>query len=185
MGTGRRGTGTSGSDGSVDLSGEPGLRRAWDAHAGELYGFACRALGDTAAADEAVQETFLRAWRAADRFEPGRPLRPWLFAILRHLVVDESRARGGRAVPRPREDLEIWVDGDAELDRAMDGWLVDEALRRIRPEHATVLIEVKVRGRSYADVAGDLGIPEGTARSRAFYGLRALRVALEEMGWER
>ncbi len=47
-----------------------------------------------------------------------------------------------------------------------------------------VLVETYYRGRPYAEVASDLGVPEGTARSRAFYGLRALRLALEEMGWE-
>lgn len=47
-----------------------------------------------------------------------------------------------------------------------------------------MLVETFYRGRPYADVAADLGIPEGTARSRAFYSLRALRLALEEMGWD-
>jgi RNA polymerase sigma-70 factor (ECF subfamily) len=167
------------------LSEDQGLRDAWDAHATELHGWACRALGDPAAAEEVVQETFLRAWRAADRYDASRPLRPWLFSILRHLVVDEARARKSRAVPLAREVTERWEDGEIQLDRAMDGWLVDEALRRIRPEHAVVLLETYVKGRSYASVATELGIPEGTARSRAFYGLRALRIALEEMGWER
>lgn len=177
---------TSSRDPGPDLSGDQGLRDAWDAHAHELHGWARRALGDPAAAEEIVQETFLRAWRAADRYDPSRPLRPWLFAILRHLVIDEARARKSRAVPLPpREVADRWEDGETQLDRAMDGWLVDEALRRIRPEHAVVLLETYLLGRSYASVAVELGIPEGTARSRAFYGLRALRIALEEMGWER
>jgi RNA polymerase sigma-70 factor (ECF subfamily) len=46
-----------------------------------------------------------------------------------------------------------------------------------------VLVETYYRGRPYADVAAELGIPEGTARSRAFYALKALRLALEELGW--
>ncbi len=137
-------------------------------------------LGDPAAAEEALQETFLRAWRAADRYDPDRPLRPWLFAILRHVVVDEMRSRAHR--PTPAEEVEA-EDAD-QLDRALDGWLVEEAFRRIRPEHREVLVETFYRGRPYAEVAAELGIPEGTARSRAFYGLRALRLALEEMGWE-
>jgi RNA polymerase sigma-70 factor (ECF subfamily) len=174
-------------DAGPDLSGEQGLRDAWDAHASELYGYARRVLGDADSADEMVQETFLRAWRAADRYEPSRPLRPWLFTILRNVVVDESRARRIRAVPTSRDASEAWEDGDDTelmLDRAMDGWLVEEALRRIRPEHAVILLETYLRGRSYAQVAEELDIPVGTARSRAFYGLRALRVELEGMGWE-
>jgi RNA polymerase sigma-70 factor, ECF subfamily len=181
----RRETGSRGGSSGPDLSEDQGLRVAWDAHASELHGWASRALGDRGAADEVVQETFLRAWRAADRYDSSRPLRPWLFSIMRHLVVDETRARKARAVPASNDVTDRWEDGESQLDRAMDGWLVDEALRRIRPEHAVVLLETYVKGRSYASLATELGIPVGTARSRAFYGLRALRFALEEMGWER
>jgi RNA polymerase sigma-70 factor, ECF subfamily len=166
----------------TDLSSERGLRHAWTAHADELYGYARKALGDSAAAEEAVQETFVRAWRAADSYDPERPLRPWLFAILRNVVIDEARSRGRRPLPT-QEPPEI-VDLTDHWERAVDGWLVEEALRRIRPEHRIVLVETFYRGRGYGDVARQLGIPEGTARSRAFYGLRALRLALEEMGWE-
>jgi RNA polymerase sigma-70 factor, ECF subfamily len=168
--------------GGADLSDDRGLRAAWAAHADELFGYACRALTDRAAAEEAVQETFLRAWRAAERYDATRPLRPWLFAILRNVVIDEARARAGRPVPDPHRQPE---DGRDPLDDALDGWLLQEALRRIRGDHRTVLVETYYRGRTYADVAAELGIPEGTARSRAFYGLRAMRLALEEMGWDR
>ena len=115
-------------------------------------------------------------------YDPARPLRPWLFAILRNVVVDELRARAARAVPRLPVD-EPALDGDV-LERVLDGWLVEEALRRIGDQHRAVLLATVYGGRSYAEVAAELGIPEGTARSRAFYGLRALRLALEEMGWE-
>lgn len=175
-----------GSRDGLDLSGETGLREAWSAHAGELFGYAYRSLGDPHAAEEAVQETFLRAWRAADRYDRSRPLRPWLFAILRNVVVDETRSRAGRAVPRRGEPAEA-VDGVDDVDplaSSVDGLLVSEALRRIRPDHRAVLVETYFRGRSYAEVSQQLGIPEGTARSRAFYALRSMRLALEEMGWE-
>ncbi|MCW2601694.1 MAG: hypothetical protein JWM02_3523 [Frankiales bacterium] len=165
-----------------DLSGDSGLRVAWEAHSGELFGYAYHALGDVAAAEEAVQETFLRAWRAAARYDRTRPVRSWLFAILRHVVVDEVRARATRALPGKQEEIES-PEVDV-FDRSLDVWLIEEALRRIRADHRTVLVETFYRGRPYADVAADLGIPEGTARSRAFYGLRALRLALQEMGWE-
>ena len=72
----------------LDLSRDAGIRAAWEAHADELFGYACRSLSDRAAAEEAVQETFLRAWRAASSYDRSRPLRPWLFSILRHVVVD-------------------------------------------------------------------------------------------------
>lgn len=137
-----------------------------------------------------MQETFLRAWRASSTYDGTRPLRSWLFAILRNVVIDEARARKRRAVPTE----EAGTDGLTQqhgrhpaeverMDQLVDEWVVHEALRRIRDDQRTILVETYYRGRRYADVARELGIPEGTARTRAFYGLQALRLALEEMGW--
>ena len=70
------------------------------------------------------------------------------------------------------------------FDQAMLAWQVEEAMRRIGEQHRQILVETYYRGRPYADVAEELGIPEGTVKSRVYYGLRALRVVLEEMGYE-
>ena len=160
---------------------ERDVREAYAAHAGELYGFALRSLGDAGLADEAVQDTFLRAWRAGERFDPELgSLRTWLFAILRNVVIDISRARAGRPG---------LADGGVEpsvepLEEALLAWQVEEAMRRIGEQHRRVLVETYYRGRPYAEVAAELGVPEGTVKSRVYYGLRALRVALEEIGYE-
>src|ERR687898_3071794 len=79
------------------LDSEAGLRAAYDALGGELYRMAHRALSDDGLAQEAVQETFLRAWRAADRYNPKRSsLRTWMFAIARNVTIDFARARSAR-----------------------------------------------------------------------------------------
>src|SRR5918996_1507058 len=79
------------------LAGGISVREAYAAHARELYGFAHRSLGDAGLAEEAVQETFVRAWRAGDRFDPEiGSLRTWLFAIPRNVVIDLGRARAVR-----------------------------------------------------------------------------------------
>jgi RNA polymerase sigma-70 factor (ECF subfamily) len=163
------------------LTRERDVREAYAAHAGELYGFAVRSLGDSGLAEEAVQETFLRAWRAGDRFDPQiGSLRTWLFAILRNVVIDLGRARAAR--PGVAEGgVEPSVD---PLDDALLAWQVEEAMRRIGDEHRRVLVETYYRARPYAEVAAELGVPEGTVKSRVYYGLRALRVALEEIGYE-
>src|SRR6188472_4074736 len=82
------------------LTHERDVREAYSAHAAELYGFAVRSLADPGLAEEAVQETFLRAWRAGERFDPqSGSLRTWLFAILRNVVIDLGRAfRRGAAL---------------------------------------------------------------------------------------
>ncbi|MGH9028597.1 MAG: sigma-70 family RNA polymerase sigma factor [Acidimicrobiales bacterium] len=165
-----------------DEADEIGLRRAFLAHGGELFGFARRSLDDSSAAEEAVQETFARAWRARHRFDPNLGnLRTWLFAIERNVVIDLARARSMRRTEPLVEDVPAKND---DLESAMVGWQVEEAVRRLRPEHRHVLLETYYRGRLSREVASDLGIPEGTVRSRLFYALRSLRLALEEMGWE-
>ncbi len=163
------------------LSGERDVRAAYAAHAGELYGFAVRSLGDSGLAEEAVQETFLRAWRAGERFDPQiGSLRTWLFAILRNVVIDLSRARAARPGV-----AEAGAEPAVEpFEEALLAWQLEEAMRRLGEQHRRVLVETYYRGRPYAEVAEELGVPEGTVKSRVYYGLRALRVALEEIGYD-
>lgn len=168
----------------LDLRGDRNLRAAYAAHAGELYGFAMRALGDVTLAEDAVQETFLRAWRAGSRYDPAlSSLRTWLFTIMRNVIVDLARARASRPALSAEAPRETDPSAADELDQALLAWQVEEALRRISADHRTVLVETQLRGRSYAEVAAALGIPEGTVKSRVYYALKALRLALEEMGW--
>jgi RNA polymerase sigma-70 factor (ECF subfamily) len=162
---------------------EAGVRAAYRAYGAELFGFAARSLGDHGLAEEAVQETFLRAWRAAARFDPSiAPLRTWLYSIMRNVCIDLSRARASRAATADGE-LVVQPGADA-FDRALVSWQVEEGLRRLTHDHRSVLLETYYRARPYAEVATELGIPEGTVKSRVYYALRALRLALEEMGWE-
>jgi RNA polymerase sigma-70 factor (ECF subfamily) len=163
------------------LSRERDVREAYAAHSQELYGFALRSLRDPGLAEEAVQETFLRAWRAGERFDAEiGSLRTWLFAILRNVVIDLGRARASR--PRVASGgIEPSVD---PLDDALLAWQVEEALRRIGDDHRRVILETYFRGRPHAEVAAELGVPIGTVKSRVFYGLRALRNVLEEMGYD-
>ena len=163
------------------LTRERDVREAYAAHAGELYGFATRSLGDSGLAEEAVQETFLRAWRAGKRFDPEiGSLRTWLFAILRNVVIDLGRARAARPALSDKE-VETSVE---PIEETLLAWQVEEAMRRIGDQHREILVETYYRGRPYAEVAAQLGIPVGTVKSRVYYALRALRIALEEMGYE-
>ena len=165
---------------------EAAIRAAYSAHGGEMFGFATRSLGDAGLAEEAVPETFLRAWRAADRFdEQLGTLRTWLFSILRHVMIDFARARSARP-PLAGEQIEhpAAPPPEDQFDRALVAWQIEEALRRIGEDHRRVLVETYFRGRPYKEVADELGIPEGTVKSRVYYALRAVRLALEEMGWD-
>ena len=165
------------------------LRMAYDTHAAELFRYCGRLLGDHQQAEEAVQETFTRAWRRSSQWNPSLgSLRTWLFAIAHNVSADMRRARDVRpklptaeAAQRLRDHEPASIDD--EFSQAMTGWMIEEALRRIREDQRRAIVETYVRGRSYAEVSLELGVPEGTLRSRVFYGLKSLRLTLEEMGW--
>ncbi|MCW2584023.1 MAG: polymerase, sigma-24 subunit, subfamily [Klenkia sp.] len=162
-------------------------REAYAAHGAELYRFALRQLGDGGAAQDVVQEVFLRAWRAADSYDPQLAgLRTWLFAIARNVVVDEARRFAVRPWQGQLSDtVGTDVAADGLLDEQLvDAWVVEEALRRLGPDHRAAIVQTHLCGRPYGEVAAELGIPVGTLRSRVFYGLKALRLAMEEMGVE-
>jgi RNA polymerase sigma-70 factor (ECF subfamily) len=166
----------------VESADAGGLQAAFLAHGGELYGYARRRLSDRGLAEEAVQETFLRAWKARRRFDPSfGTTRGWLFAIERHVVIDLARARTRRPTDPLLSDL---TDLDDHAERVVVSWQVEEAIRRLRPEQRRVLIEVYYRGRKSSEVARALAIPEGTVRSRLFYALKGLRLMLDDMGWQ-
>lgn len=172
------------------LRDENAVREAYAAYGGELYRFALRALDDPGEAEELVQETFLRAWRAADRFDPDRAsLRTWLFAIARNLVTDRWRAAAtrpwqGRVVEIDSDDPAVGVEND-HAGHVLRAWLVEEALSRLTEDHRAAIVETYLRGRTYSEVAAELAIPAVTLRSRVFQALRALRSAMEEMGVDR
>lgn len=159
------------------------VRAAYAAHGPELHRFALRALGDSGLAEEAVQEAFVRAWRSSHRYDPARASqRTWLFAILRNVVIDLARARRVRPPLSAREDGTEAVTDDG-IEQALTRWQVEAALAALGADHRRALVEVHWRGRPYAEVAAELGVPEGTVKSRVHHGLRAMRSALEGQGW--
>lgn len=158
------------------------VRTLYAEHAGPLLAYAMRLTHDRYRAEDVVQETLLRAWRHSEALDAARgSLRPWLFTVARNLVVDQHRARRARPTEVSSEAL-LGVPAADELDRALQAWQIADAVATLSHEHRAVLIETYYRGRSVAEAAAALGIPAGTVKSRTFYALRALRLALEERG---
>jgi RNA polymerase sigma-70 factor, ECF subfamily len=166
------------------------IRVLHEQHGAALWAVALRTTADRGRAQDAVQETLLRAWRHPAALDPSRgDPRPWLLRTLRNVLIDEWRARSAR--PELLSDDPAGVGsgttaGDHTVgdhaDAAVQSWTVAAALDRLSVEHRTVLVECYYRGRSVAEAAAELNIPPGTVKSRVHYALRALRLALEEMG---
>jgi RNA polymerase sigma-70 factor (ECF subfamily) len=149
---------------------------------GRLYGYGLRRLGDPGLAEELVQETFLRLWQAAKRFDSERgTVRALLFGIAARVVADLWRRPSSRA--HASDPPEIAVD-DGATDDVVLAVTVRDAMMSLSPAHREVLELVYDQDLKLADVATRLGVPLGTVKTRAYHGLRALRTALEERGWD-
>jgi RNA polymerase sigma-70 factor (ECF subfamily) len=159
------------------------MEQLHEEHAAALRGYCMHLTGnDPGRADDVLQETMLRAWRRLAQLDADRgSVRSWLFTVARNIVIDDWRSS------RHRSELTVAVvpeavDPDDRTDQLLLAWVVAEALTGLTPEHRAVLRECFYRGLSVAEAARRLGIPEGTVKSRTHYALRAMRLALEEMG---
>ena len=164
------------------------IRLLHEQHGAALWAVALRTTADRGRAQDAVQETLLRAWRHPDALDPSRgDPRPWLLRTLRNVLIDEWRSRSAR--PELLSDDPDGVGGAADprtvtdhAEAAVQSWTVAAALDRLSAEHRAVLLECYYRGRTVGEAAALLNVPPGTVKSRVHYALRALRLALEEMG---
>jgi RNA polymerase sigma-70 factor, ECF subfamily len=171
--------------GPSDRGDEQRMTLLFDQHGGPLLAYALQlTAGDRQRAEDVVQETLLRAWRHPEALTPERgSARAWLRTVARNIAFDDYRARQAR----PREVGIELADripeaGDDAIDRALEAWIVAEALESLSEAHRQVLIETFYRGGSVAEASVALGVPPGTVKSRTFYALRALRAALVERG---
>lgn len=160
------------------------MRVLYDEHAAALWRYAVRLTGDTARAEDVVQETLLRAWRHPEVTEDSeRSARAWLFTVARNLIIDERRSARFRS-ESGTGDMEQTADraGPDEVETALDRMLLGEAISQLSEEHRAVIRRAYYQGWSTAQIAADLQIAEGTVKSRLHYGMRALRLKLQEMG---
>jgi RNA polymerase sigma-70 factor (ECF subfamily) len=157
------------------------LEELYDRYAVRLYGLGLRLLGDPGLAEELVQETFVRLWQSAGRYDPQRgPVAGFVFTIARRLAIDLHR----RPSSRPFAELEASQGGGPDpgegLDRLLVGLQVRDALDSLPDGQREVLELLYLQDLTQRQVADRVGVPLGTVKTRAFYGLRALKEALTE-----
>jgi RNA polymerase sigma-70 factor (ECF subfamily) len=136
---------------------------------------AIRIVVDRDLAEEAVQEAFVRAWRAHATFDPSiGPIESWLLAITGNVAVDLARARRPPLSAAEADSVQPSAGLDP-IDRIALRSELRHALHRVRVNHRIAVVEVIVNDRPYADVAAELGVNIRTLRTRVHYGLRQLR----------
>jgi RNA polymerase sigma-70 factor, ECF subfamily len=154
----------------------------YDEHAAALWRYAVRLTGDGARAEDVVQETLLRAWQHPEVVDDSeRPVRAWLFTVARNMIIDERRSSRFRNEVSPPDGAPERAGPD-EVKGALDRLLIGDAVAQLSAEHRAVIRRSYYQGWTTAQIAEDLQIAEGTVKSRLHYAVRALRLALQEMG---
>ena len=131
----------------------------------DVFAFLVRMVNDPGAAEDLLQETFFRVYREAARYDPCRPLEPWIFRISRNLAVDHLRSRKRKAVQSLSGPEESTIDAEdptpgpvAEAAARERESLLREGLTRLRPSQREIFILVDLEGKKYEEVADLLGI---------------------------
>ena len=147
-------------------------------------------MGNVEDARDALQDAFVKAYDALNRFDLRRPFGPWFFQILRNHCRDMLRSRQARfKVEALDERLELrpadTEKGPERLrQKAAARELLWRALEQIGPEHREILVLKELQGLRYSEIAEVLDIPEGTVASRLFHARKALKDALLSLGAE-
>lgn len=136
-------------------------------NAPRLEAFLRHVVGDRQAVEDIMQETFTQIWLRPNGFQPERgALRAYLFGIGRKRAAEWWRMQG----PKSPE-----VEDNAVRALTETAAVIDDVFRRLPEEQRSLLWLREVEGQSYAELAGILGVPIGTVRSRLFAAREALR----------
>ncbi len=150
----------------------------YDRFARPLYALGLRWLQDVEDAEELVNDTLIRAWRLADRFDPARGRAgAWLFGIARHVATDRLRSRGRR--PDPAVEGGPGPIGHLDVDGLAEAWEIAAALERLPAVQREVLLLAYRDDLSQSQIAEVLGVPLGTVKSRTYHALRGMAGLLE------
>jgi RNA polymerase sigma-70 factor (ECF subfamily) len=144
----------------------------------KLHGFFLRSFADRDQADDLLQTTFLKLHQARGDYQPGRPVRPWVFTIASRVRFDELRRRARRPVMLDVESQEL-VARTEDLEAV---WQLRRALEDL-PANLRSVVVLHGLGLTFREIGALLGASEGAVRLRSFRAIRRLRRRLAPGWW--
>jgi RNA polymerase sigma-70 factor (ECF subfamily) len=162
-------------------AGDPdAVREVYREHAGAINTVARSIVRDRELAAEVVQQTFVKAWRAARQFEGTRELAPWLYSIARHTAIDALRAeskptRGGH---EPEVDVAVMSES---FERTWERFEIRRAVDDLPADEREIVRRSHLLGYTHDQIATQLGIPIGTVKSRSSRAHKRLAAALDHL----
>ena len=146
-----------------------------------VHAVASRVLRDRTLVEEATQQTFVQAWRAAASFDPNRELAPWLVTIARRVAIDVHR----REARRPHDSVDVVSASDPALvteapsaERIYEVWEVRQAVDALPEDEREIVRLQHLEGLTHQVIADRLGMPLGTVKSRSFRAHKRLAASL-------
>lgn len=146
-------------------------------HTGVVYAHAYRFFGEKTAAEDAVQEVFVKVYRSLGDFDERARFSTWLYRVTRNTCLDMVRAGKRRPIPVDPLDVMSAAPGDLAEQVALST-SVELAMHALAPEDRDALSAVALFGLSYDEAAAALGVPVGTVKSRVFRARRSLAATL-------
>ncbi|WCZ38207.1 ECF RNA polymerase sigma factor SigH [Corynebacterium jeddahense] len=164
----------------------------------QLYGGALRMTRNPQDAEDLVQETYLKAYKAFDSFKPGTNLKAWLYRIMTNTYINNYRKKQRRPLVTSADevtDSQLYTSSshdstglesaEVEALKSMPNSQISDALNALNEDYRMVVYYADVEGLSYKEIADVMDIPMGTVMSRLHRGRKQLREMLKDVAHER
>lgn len=160
----------------------------------QLYGGALRMTRNPQDAEDLVQETYLKAYKAFDRFTPGTNLKAWLYRIMTNTYINTYRKKQRRPLVTSADEVtdnQLYTSSshdstglesaEVEALNQMPNSRISEALNSLNEDYRMVVYYADVEGLAYKEIAEVMDIPLGTVMSRLHRGRKQLREMLKDV----
>jgi RNA polymerase sigma-70 factor (ECF subfamily) len=159
-------------------AGDPDAVRAlYREYGGAVNTVAHAIVHDRDLAADVVQQTFVKAWRAAASFDPGRDFAPWLYSIARHTAIDVLRAESRPTRGGHQPEVDVQIEGES-IEQTWERFEVRRAVDALPPDEREVVRRSHLLGHTHDEIAEQLGVPVGTVKSRSGRAHKRLAAAL-------